>query len=94
MPGFATSPVDCLERAWNAKKGTGLAQVEPRRWLRLLPGDARRYAMLCLDVTDQPHVPAFYAGYAYEAMARAEGVGATRRLPSSTWPSREASPIA
>ncbi len=39
-----------------------------------LAGEAMRYATLCLEASNRPNVPAFYAGYAYEAMARAAHV--------------------
>lgn len=39
-----------------------------------LPDEARRYATLSLAASTRPNVPAFYAGYAYEAMARAAHV--------------------
>jgi len=31
--------------------------------------EARRYATLCLEASNRPNVPPFYAGYAYEALA-------------------------
>ena len=37
--------------------------------------NARRYAQLCLGVSQGEDVPPFYLGYAYEASARAEAVG-------------------
>jgi len=39
-----------------------------------LAGEARRYATLCLEASNRPNVPTFYAGYAYEALARAAQV--------------------
>ena len=38
--------------------------------------NARKYAQLCLDNT--PHDEAFYLGYAYEALARAESIADNR----------------
>lgn len=37
-------------------------------------GNARRYAHLCLDASQEQGTGAFYLGYAYEALARAEMV--------------------
>lgn len=34
--------------------------------------NARRYAQLCLEVSQGEGIPPFYLGYAYEALARAE----------------------
>ena len=34
--------------------------------------NARRYGLLCLSASQADEVPAFYLGYAYEALARAE----------------------
>jgi hypothetical protein len=36
--------------------------------------NARRYAQLCLQVSQTEDVPPFFLGYAYEALARAESV--------------------
>ena len=36
--------------------------------------DAKRYAELCLDVSQGDEIPPFFLGYAYEALARAEMV--------------------
>jgi hypothetical protein len=40
--------------------------------------NARRYAMLCLDINQQGDVSAFYRGYAYEALARVEAAAGNR----------------
>jgi hypothetical protein len=37
--------------------------------------NARRYAQLCLEISQEEGVPPFFLGYAYEALARAEAVG-------------------
>jgi hypothetical protein len=38
------------------------------------PDDARRYGFRCLEVSQTEGVEPFYAGFAYEALARAEAV--------------------
>lgn len=40
--------------------------------------NARRYAQLCLEVSQTEGVAPFYLGYAYEALARAESVAGNR----------------
>ncbi len=37
--------------------------------------NARRYAQLCLEISQNADVPPFYLGYAYEALARAARLG-------------------
>lgn len=37
--------------------------------------NARRYAQMCLEVSQKEDVTPFFLGYAYEALARAEAVG-------------------
>jgi len=41
-------------------------------------GNARRYAHLCLQVSQGDTIPPFYLAYAYEALARAEMVACER----------------
>ncbi len=42
--------------------------------------NSRRYAERCLAVSQEPEVAPFFAGYAYEALARAEYVAGDRDL--------------
>jgi hypothetical protein len=41
--------------------------------------NAKRYAEMCLAVSQGDDIPPFYLGYAYEAMARAELVASNRK---------------
>ena len=43
-----------------------------------LAGESMRYATLCLEASVRPNVPPFYAGYAFEALARAAHVAGHR----------------
>lgn len=40
--------------------------------------DAKRYAELCLDMSQGDEIPPFFLGYAYEALARAELVAGNK----------------
>jgi hypothetical protein len=43
-------------------------------------GNAKRYAQLCLDVSQEDQIPPFFLGYAYEALARAESVAGNQAM--------------
>lgn len=40
--------------------------------------NARKYGLLCLEVSDSDEIEPFYLGYAYEALARAESVAGNK----------------
>lgn len=43
------------------------------------PTNALHYAQTCLEISQKEGVPAFYLGYAYEALARAEAVAGNEK---------------
>ena len=47
-------------------------------WVR--PRNARRYAQMCFEVSQQPGVKAVFLAYAYEALAQAEAAAGEKGI--------------
>jgi hypothetical protein len=78
-----------LASAWHwtqrddcTKQNMSIAYWQTSRIYSILgqAGNAKRYAQLCLDVSQERQIPPFYLGYAYEALARAESVAGNQEM--------------
>ncbi len=71
-----TQRPDCT----NINRAIGLWQIARVYTLAGQAENARRYGQMCLEVSQNPDMPPFYLGYAYEALARAESLGGDRQV--------------